>query len=76
MAQATDTYPDLKYEDISDEYSKFQADVSPTNIKGVRHLKLAVERPFRTTDELSAWLHAYVVRLGIDIERKSGYSSD
>ena len=76
MDQATDTYPDLTYEDISDEYSKFKADVSPTNVKGVRHLKLVIERPFRTTDELSAWLHAYVARLEMDIERKSGYSGD
>lgn len=70
MAQATETYPDLTYDDISDEYSKFKADVWPTNIEGVKHLKLDIERPFRNTDELSAWLHAFVARLGADLEDK------
>ena len=70
MAQATDSYPDLTYEDISDEHSKFKADVWPTNIEGVNLLKLDVERPFRDTDELSAWLHAYVAKLGTDLKSK------
>ena len=70
MAQATDTHPDLTFEDISDEYSKFKADVWPTDIEGVNLLKLDVERPFRDTDELSAWLHAYVAKLGTDLKNK------
>ena len=70
MAQATDTYPDLTYDDISDEYTRFEARISPTNVKGVKHLNLVVDWPFRSSDELSAWLHAYVARLGADIENK------
>ena len=70
MAQATDTHPDLTFEDISDEYSRFEARISPTNVEGVKHLNLVVDRPFRSSDELSAWLHAYVARLGADIENK------
>ena len=70
MAQASQEYPDLTYEDISDEYSKFKADVWPTNIEGVNLLKLDIERPFRDTDELSTWLHAYVAKLGTDLKNK------
>lgn len=70
MAQASETYPDLTYDDISDEYTRFEARISPTNVKGVKHLNLVVDRPFRSSDELSAWLHAYVARLGADIENK------
>ena len=34
MAQATDTHPDLTFEDISDEYSKFEARISHSNVIG------------------------------------------
>lgn len=67
MTQATDTIPEFTYDDISDHYSKFKADIWPTNLKGVMHLKLDIERPFRSGDELSAWLHAFVAKLGQDI---------
>ena len=76
MAHATDTYPDLTYEDISDEYTKFEARISHSNVKGVKHLKLVVDRPFRSSDELSAWLHANVSRLRWDINNKDLFSDD
>ena len=76
MAQATQTDPELTYEDISDEYSKFEARISRSNVKGVKHLKLVVDRPFRSGDELSAWLHANVSRLRSDINNKDLFSDD
>lgn len=70
MAQATETAPDLTYEDIRDEYSKFHARVSPTDIKGVHNLKLIINRPFRDSQELADWLYARVARLERDIDAK------
>ena len=70
MAQATQTSPELTYEDVLDEYSKFQAKVSPTDIQGVHSLKIDVDRPFRDSRELAEWLHACVRRLERDIRAK------
>lgn len=76
MAQATEIRSDFGYEDISDEYSQFQADISPTNLKGVKHLKLVVDRPFRNGYELSMWLHACVSKLGQDVDNKDLFPKD
>lgn len=51
------------YDEIREDNSKFEADISPTNLKGVKHLTLAVDRPFRSPDELARWLHACVSTL-------------
>lgn len=76
MAQATKTYPDLTYEEVSDTYSKFKADVWPSNIDGVKYLKLDINRPFRNTDELRAWLNAMVAKLAQDLEDMAETADD
>lgn len=74
MAQATDTHPGLTFDYISDEYTKFEARISHSNVKGIKHLKLVIDRPFRSSEELSSWLHAHITKLQSDIDGKDLFS--
>lgn len=67
MAQATQAPPVTRFEDISDEFTKFQAEVSPTDVEGVKYLKINVTRPFQSSQELADWLYACVNRLENDL---------
>lgn len=70
MAKSTEMNPELTYEDVRDEYSKFEARVSPTNVEGVHNLKLVATRPFRNSQELAEWLRSGVIRLESDLSDK------
>ena len=70
MANATEEHPGLTFDYISEEYSRFEARISHSNVKGVKHLNLVIDRPFRSSEELSAWLHAHVTKLQTDIDGK------
>ena len=52
------------------EISRFAAHISDTPEPGLRHVKVDVERTFRTSEELALWLQACTLRLALDI--KSG----
>ena len=67
-ATATDLV--TKYEDIPDEFTKFKAQVSPTDVEGVKLLKLDAIFPFRTSQELADWLYGCVNRLEDDLSDK------
>lgn len=51
-----------------EEVSRFAAHVSDTPEPGLRHVKVDVERTFRSSEELSAWLHTCVGNLTLDVK--------
>ena len=66
MAQATQPLPESASNGNFEEVSRFAAHLSDTPEPGLRHVKVDVERTFRSSEELSAWLHACVSRLTWD----------
>ena len=76
MAKSTEAPPDFTYDDIVDDNTKFKARIAHTNLKGVKHLTLEVDRPFRSTHELAAWLHANVVNLRSDLDNNKDLAWD
>ncbi len=66
MAQETHAPPESPHNGNFEEVSRFAVHFSDTPEPGLRHVKVDVERTFRTSEELSLWLQACVLRLALD----------
>ena len=71
MAQATQPPPEPASNGNANEVSRFAAHFSDTPEPGLRHVKVDVERTFRTSEELSLWLQACVLRLALDAKAET-----